>query len=514
MADSEAESPQSRRVARIFAVVALAAMLAWSGAITEPGAESEKLAVTGGPAETVRAYYKAIADNNCGRAAQLRPNYTADRCRAISHLDVAQVRLDGGDERSAWVFVQVSYTRGGRTKTDTGHFTVVREEEGWLIDSFAPAETTPPTVVEPVPPPPPPAVSTKPVAPPPFALAPPKLFTPGSPPASPPQLPSASAFTPIPSVAGPWSPSPDTMLGRLWTADQLRARDGDTTIRRQRPPDHAPPQAAAVTLIAAQPLPDAWRNSIRRVRLPEGVRLVALTFDLCERADDVTGYDGAIVDILRAEQVPATFFAGGKWLRSHSERATQLMAEPLFEIGNHGWTHGNLRVLPLDRARDQIVWTQAQYASLREWLARRAAAAGVEETEMARVPSQPRVFRFPYGTCRPETLKLVGDLGLVGIQWDVVSTDAVKGQSPDLLRRVVVAGVKPGSIVVMHGNGRGSGTAAALPAIIKDLRGRGYRFVTVSDLLRAGEPEPALDCYEVTPGDNKRYDVKFGEGTG
>ena len=50
------------------------------------------------------------------------------------------------------------------------------------------------------------------------------------------------------------------------------------------------------------------------VELPPGVKLVALTFDLCETDGSIAGYDGRIVDLLRAEDVKATFFAGGKWM--------------------------------------------------------------------------------------------------------------------------------------------------------------------------------------------------------
>ena len=57
---------------------------------------------------------------------------------------------------------------------------------------------------------------------------------------------------------------------------------------------------------------------IRRVVLPDKRKLIALTFDLCEQPGEVAGYDGAIVDYLRKEHIKATFFAGGKWLRSHA----------------------------------------------------------------------------------------------------------------------------------------------------------------------------------------------------
>ena len=78
--------------------------------------------------------------------------------------------------------------------------------------------------------------------------------------------------------------------------------------------------------------PTPLRGSIRSVELPPGEKLIALTFDLCEENGYVSGYDGRVVDLLRAQGIKATFFAGGKWMETHPERAQQLIADPLFEI--------------------------------------------------------------------------------------------------------------------------------------------------------------------------------------
>jgi peptidoglycan/xylan/chitin deacetylase (PgdA/CDA1 family) len=302
------------------------------------------------------------------------------------------------------------------------------------------------------------------------------------------------------------------VMAALWTADDLKGRAEEARIRRQRPPDRTPPDAVEAPPLP--PLPPARQGSIRRLRPAGDAKPVALTFDLCERADDATGYDGAVVDALRADLVPATFFAGGKWMRSHPERARQLIADPLFEVGNHAWSHGNLRVLAEAAAMQQIAWTQAEYARLRQDVAARAAAAGVDQAAVAAIPPAPALFRFPYGVCRDETLALANRLGLAAIQWDVISGDAVAGTRPGAVEAAVMAGVRPGSIVVFHANGRGAGTALALPAIIRQLRARGYRLVTVSTLLAAGMPVAAAECYEQRPGDNRRYDRLFGDGTG
>ncbi|MCP6059486.1 polysaccharide deacetylase family protein, partial [Klebsiella pneumoniae] len=75
---------------------------------------------------------------------------------------------------------------------------------------------------------------------------------------------------------------------------------------------------------------------------------------LCEASSEISGYDGALVDYLRAENVAATFFAGGKWLMSHAERGDQLTADHTFEMGNHTWSHANLTVRTGDAMRRQV----------------------------------------------------------------------------------------------------------------------------------------------------------------
>jgi peptidoglycan/xylan/chitin deacetylase (PgdA/CDA1 family) len=306
-------------------------------------------------------------------------------------------------------------------------------------------------------------------------------------------------------------PGSQALLDACWTSGQLAGTEQERRIRTGLAPDRAPPPEWATEAAAGSlpPLPPRLRGSIRSVD-PAGpeARLVALTFDLCEQAREQTGYDGRIVDWLRGHGIRATFFAGGKWLRDHPERAMQLMADPLFEVGNHGWTHANQRVVDDRTARDQLVWTQAQYGVLRHALLERPCAAAAGLAEWERVPEWPAVTRFPYGACNGDGLDLAASLGLPTIQWSVVSGDPDKGQTARAIARAVIAGMERqrGAIVVAHANGRGWHTAEALPLIVEALKARGYRFVTVSELLSAGRPVAAESCYELRPGDNLRYD--------
>lgn len=303
----------------------------------------------------------------------------------------------------------------------------------------------------------------------------------------------------------------DALLG-LWTPEALAGQPNDKQIRSLHPPDHRAPDFGAESE-TLPPLPPERTRSIRQVRLPQSRKLVALTFDLCEQGDEVTGYDRDIVNVLREQNVPATFYAGGKWLRSHEEKALQLMADPRFELGNHAWTHGNLRVLSGDAMLNQIRWTQLEYRQLRRTLIERAQARGLADAAR-RVPEHLATFRFPFGTCNAESLRAVNAAGLAAVQWDVVSGDPQANLAPATLAQRVVAETRPGSIMVFHGNGRGVATAAALPRIVGELRAKGFEFATVSQLLAEGAPVAVDECYERRPGDNRRYDKLFGDGTG
>jgi len=260
-------------------------------------------------------------------------------------------------------------------------------------------------------------------------------------------------------------------------------------------------QPAEYSPVAGMP-----RGVIRRVKLPHDKKLIALTFDLCETRYEVAGYQGAIIDYLRANNVKATFFAGGKWLLTHRERAEQLMADPLFEVGNHGWEHRNLRRLAGAALKSEIENAQLAYEEVRAGLSAKQCLARDRVPAGERVPPRVTHLRFPYGACNPAALDAVREQGLTPVQWDVAAGDPAPGESAAQMTRIVLGAVQPGSIVVFHANGRGWHTDAALPKIVSELRAQGYEFVTVAELLAAGEPEVASTCYNQRPGDTDVYD--------
>jgi peptidoglycan-N-acetylglucosamine deacetylase len=430
----------------------------------------------GDPVSTLQTFYQAIASHDCEKAVALAEGYSVERCQNIVSLQLGKsIRVIEKQTDKQLLQFSVTYQLAKQpVSTNTEAIVALkRTDDIWKVD-FSSLKTLPnPSDVSV-------SAETKPVKP-----------------------------KPEPAVSAPpdtESPSEPTGLLSLWTAEALQGKAGDEKIRWLLTPDYAPP-ARMQPNESLPPLKPDYANSIRRVKLASDKKWVALTFDLCERADEVAGYDRSIINTLRDKNVKATFYAGGKWMQSHPEQTMQLMADSRFEIGNHGWTHGNLRVLQGEAMQQQIVWTQAEYERLRNNLNDKAKTAGLGYL-MTGIPQQPTTLRFPFGTCSAEALQTVNNLGLSAVQWDVVSGDPAITVQPNK----IVQETRSGSIVIFHANGRGRGTAAALPRIVDKLRAKGFEFVTVSELLAAGTIEAVDECYELKRGDNVDYDAKYGDG--
>ena len=292
-----------------------------------------------------------------------------------------------------------------------------------------------------------------------------------------------------------------TLLDRCWTPQALAATAGELTALRAH-------TKLDLTLLRQEPLPyispvtQELRGSIRSVELPPGEKLIALTFDLCETDGNVAGYDGRIVDLLRAQGVKATFFAGGKWMETHEERTAQLIADPNFEIGSHGLRHLDMASLHGDTLKDEIVLTEAAYVRARKSLLARQCAAPTEADRP--LPERTSLLRFPYGSCNAASLAAAADHGQLAIQWDLVTGDPDPRRSAKAIAETILTKVHPGAIIVAHANGRGRHTAEAIALAIPKLKEEGYDFVTVGELLAAGKPVIAANCYLNRPGAGPR----------
>ncbi|MGW5278101.1 polysaccharide deacetylase family protein [Streptomyces collinus] len=207
-------------------------------------------------------------------------------------------------------------------------------------------------------------------------------------------------------------------------------------------------------------------------------KTVALTFDADMTADQgpraASGehFDNPdLIGTLRTLKVPATVFMTGRWADQYPAQARSLGHDPQFEVANHSYSHYaftsdcyGLPTVGADRMRQDV---ERAYASLRK----------------AGVPHPLPYFRFPGGCYDRQALRALSAVGVTAVQWDVVSGDAFATDA-DAVRRQVLDGVKPGSVVVMHCTRSAAPTTErVVRAVVPELRKQGYRFVKVSELI-------------------------------
>lgn len=195
---------------------------------------------------------------------------------------------------------------------------------------------------------------------------------------------------------------------------------------------------------------------------------LALTFD-----DGPTKYTRQILKILKKHGAHATFFQVGKQVREHPEITAQMASTPGVEIGNHTDAHALLSQLGLGDQEHQITG---------------GAQAIIDAGGRA-----PRLFRPPYGATNDTTMKLLDQMGALPVLWSIDSLDYTR-PGVDAIVGGIVDRAEPGSIVLMHdGVENRAQTVAALPKIISRLKKRGYRFVTVSEMLVDNPPPESSD---------------------
>jgi chitin deacetylase len=194
-------------------------------------------------------------------------------------------------------------------------------------------------------------------------------------------------------------------------------------------------------------------------------REVALTFD-----DGPSPWTPRLVKVLKRRNVPATFFPVGYGIQRYG-RYLQLLRREGFVVGDHTMTHPLLQRFN--------VATQAKEIDGQATL---VSTAGLP---------YPRLFRPPYGSFDQGTRGLLTEREMLMVLWSVNPQDYYRPGAKVIVSRTL-AGVHPGAIVLMHdGGGDRSQTVAAVKVLIRKLRARRYRLVTVPRLL-ADDPPPRL----------------------
>ena len=195
-------------------------------------------------------------------------------------------------------------------------------------------------------------------------------------------------------------------------------------------------------------------------RVETGEKVVALTLD---DGPDPAGTQ-AILDTLRSRQVPATFFLIGREIAAHPDLAHDIAAAG-HEIGNHSFSHDRMIGVTPSWVADEVEATDALIRT-----------TGYPGEILFRPPNGKKLFALPH---------YLAAHNRTTITWDI-EPDSEGDPDAATVERTTVDQVRPGSIILLHAMyASREPTRQALGPILDRLKQRGFRFVTVSQLLAA-----------------------------
>ena len=203
-------------------------------------------------------------------------------------------------------------------------------------------------------------------------------------------------------------------------------------------------------------------TTIREAKLDSQHKAIALTFDDGPWPKTTT----QILDILKENNIKATFFWVGRYLQTYPEIGKQVAAAG-HAIGNHTWNHQYLKYNE-DGAAREIDRTSSLIEEL----------TGIQTS----------IFRPPGGILNNGLAAYAQKKNYAVVMWSADSFDW--RTLTESLMDNVMRQAKSGGIVLMHdGGGNRARTVKALPDIIARLRKEGYIFVTVPELLQMQQQE-------------------------
>ena len=210
---------------------------------------------------------------------------------------------------------------------------------------------------------------------------------------------------------------------------------------------------------------------IDRITIDENLsqKTIALTFDLC--GGNRTGIDEKLIKFLVQNEISATFFLSSSWtdVRSADALVQEMIRTPFFEIANHGTRHVPLSV------NGRYAYKTKGTGSVEEVFDEVELNAQKIKTLTGKTP----VF-FRSGTAHYDdvSVKIVAAMGYKIAGFSINGDEGATASAKKVKRNILAA--KGGEIVLCHANRPGSGTADGVIAAVRELKLRGFIFVTLS----------------------------------
>ncbi|MEM8954696.1 MAG: polysaccharide deacetylase family protein [Verrucomicrobiota bacterium] len=221
------------------------------------------------------------------------------------------------------------------------------------------------------------------------------------------------------------------------------------------------------------PRGDLSGTAAKYSRVPMNEPYIALTFDDGPHATNTP----RLLDMLKERNVKATFYVVGTNAKQYPHILRRMINEG-HEIGNHTKTHPALTKLSDSGVRNELNYCRDAIIG----------ATGVP----------PVTMRPPYGATSSRLESMVhSEYGYPSILWSVDPQDWRK-PGPRTVANRLVSGAGPGGILLVHDIHRE--TIDAMPETLDRLLAKGYRFVTVSQLIKLGQRGGGMSSVELGEG--------------
>lgn len=165
-----------------------------------------------------------------------------------------------------------------------------------------------------------------------------------------------------------------------------------------------------------------------------------------------------ILQIFKEEEIKATFFLDGSWLKKHPELAKKIASEG-HEIGNHAYSHPQMSRLPNERIKEEIKKTEDLIRSVTH--------------------QSSHYFAPPSGDYDQRVVQIARDFNMFTVLWTLDTVDWQK-PSPNTIIQRIIPKVNNGHLILMHPT---DSTVEALPELIRQIKEKGLMIGTVNETL-------------------------------
>ena len=189
-------------------------------------------------------------------------------------------------------------------------------------------------------------------------------------------------------------------------------------------------------------------------------KIVYLTFDAGYEA----GYTPQILDVLKENNVKATFFITAYYLDSKPELVKRMLDEGHI-VGNHTVNHYSLPDISDDKIKKEI---QDLHVAIYD-----------------KFGYEMKYFRPPKGEFSERTLEITRSLGYTSVMWSLAYddyTDSAKAKGDDYAKSMILNNIHPGAVILLHSTSKIN--ADVLDYCIKEIKNMGYEFKNIDEFVK------------------------------